>query len=233
MQAQLLDTVTCKFLPHAAVPKCENQIRAGIRHFVEVFEDTVSPSSMCKPLCGDGELYVTQRSASKPYRHCEYCQYAAAQLPEVAGLSDDVDKALLNVCTSLPEPFQEPCRGFMSEYGVGFILLTTKQHFRSPILGLHVAFTTPIHSHWCLYAGQEVAEVVHTSPGTSACTASGLCAISGINAMTEDDIPAELHDALADGFSKIGAMHLQQTCRATDDLAGLEDQECEFCKVSI
>lgn len=68
-------------------------------------------------------------------------------------------------------------------------------------------------------------------PGTSACAASGFCASPMLEALAEVDLPESLHSDLADTFSKIGAMHLQQVCSTNGDVADFEDQECEFCKV--
>lgn len=118
MQAEAVEAVTCNFFPRGQRPKCDRRVQAGIRHLVEVFEDKVSPSKICKPLCSaDDALYVSESHSSTSYPHCSYCQFAASQLPEIAGEGDDVNKVLLDVCQSLPPAFAEPCREFMSEYG--------------------------------------------------------------------------------------------------------------------
>lgn len=196
--AKALESVTCSFFPRGEQPKCNKRIQAGIRHMVEVFEDQVSPSKICQPLCSaEDALYVSQKHTSTPYQHCSYCQFAASQLPEVAGQADDVNKVLLNVCQSLPPAFSQPCRDFMSEHG------------------------------------QDVAEASQAAPGTSACVASGLCPSPLIEAMAEVDLPEELHTALADGFSQIGAMTLQEVCSVDGSVTTFEDQECEFCKISV
>eukprot|EP00892_Ulva_mutabilis_P006511 jgi/Ulvmu1/4231/UM191_0004.1 len=193
--AAVLDSVACKFFPSTEKPKCESRIRAAIRHAVETFEDNVSPSSMCRPLCGNDELYLTARPAAESYQNCAYCQYTADQLPKIGGPPDQFDKALLDVCNSLPAPFQDACQAFVQEYG------------------------------------EEVAEAAQNSPG--ACVATGLCEIPGFGAIADEEMPEDLHNSLALGFAKIGAMHLKQTCSEHKDLESMQDQECDFCKIAV
>lgn len=123
LQAEAVETVTCTFMPHDEKSKCHKRIQTAIHQVVRFFEDKVSPSEVCEPLCSAGdELYVSPKTVSTPYPLCAYCKFAATQLPEVAGQGDDVNKVLLDVCSSLPPAFSEPCRDFMREHGASLIL---------------------------------------------------------------------------------------------------------------
>lgn len=109
MQAEALDSIACTFVPADVKDACDGKVDAAVRHAVQLFEDYVSPATVCRPACPEAGMQSGEpRLLSSRYPDCAQCQYNAMELAN--GESDAA-------CTKLPEPFVADCSRFVENNG--------------------------------------------------------------------------------------------------------------------
>jgi hypothetical protein len=120
VQADAVESVACDFVPEAEKASCVYKAHAAVKHAVRLFEDYVSPASICKPLCGaEAEMISAQTKAivsdiMSTYPQCPFCEY----LTEAPLESNQDVSALHASCAALPEAFAVACQEFVQQNGV-------------------------------------------------------------------------------------------------------------------
>lgn len=110
MQAEALDSVACTFVPADAKDACDGKVDAAVRHAVQLFEDYVSPATVCAPACPDAVKQPLEHSLPHGrYPDCAQCKYNAMEL---ANGERDGD-----ACAKLPEAFVSECSRFVESNG--------------------------------------------------------------------------------------------------------------------
>lgn len=116
MQAALLDSVACTFVPEDMKDACDNKVEAAVKHAVQMFEDYVSPATVCKPICPDGSL-LDHTFHQPRYPECSKCEFLTAELANNQEDNADGHACMCKSCKQLPDPLVEECMGFVQWHG--------------------------------------------------------------------------------------------------------------------
>lgn len=125
MQAEAVDSVACTFVPADVKDACDTKVDAAVRHAVQMFEDYISPATVCKPVCPEDLLSDRSRFLHASYPQCSQCRFVATEIRNADCLQHSdrgcAEGELAHVaeqsCKSLPEPFVAECTGFLQSYG--------------------------------------------------------------------------------------------------------------------
>lgn len=124
--AKAVDSVACTFVPDDFKDECDTKVAAAVKHTVRLFEDYISPASVCKPICPDSAtLAEAHMSRFGRYPQCSHCEYVATELAS----------SHIGACAKLPAAFYEDCSNFVKMNGKSLQLSIASNGKESACIG--------------------------------------------------------------------------------------------------